>query len=179
MFPRGCRMSLIHSTIVGHFDPSTLTARNRETTRPINVDAARVLLAQSPQHVASRIEFHDGYVECWWVDSSLEFNAAAHEYAYRLAELEQCIVAETPVSQITYPEDAKLQQMKAWQGRRRQAPSPEPTPHGLPTFAPPKPGPCPYCCEQLRTAISCYCRHCKMDWHDPANIHHRATTDRR
>ena len=33
--------------------------------------------------------------------------------------------------------------------------------------------PCPYCGELLRTAFAKQCRHCGMDWHDPANVVNR------
>lgn len=33
--------------------------------------------------------------------------------------------------------------------------------------------PCPYCGELLRTAVAKQCRHCSMDWHDPANVVNR------
>ena len=29
--------------------------------------------------------------------------------------------------------------------------------------------PCPYCGQPLRTALAKQCRHCRMDWHEPAN----------
>ena len=37
----------------------------------------------------------------------------------------------------------------------------------------PKPTPCPYCGDSLRTPASKQCRHCKMDWHDPTNVYRR------
>ena len=32
---------------------------------------------------------------------------------------------------------------------------------------------CPYCDRELRTPAAKQCRFCKMDWHDPSNVHHR------
>jgi len=33
--------------------------------------------------------------------------------------------------------------------------------------------PCPYCGKALRTPMAKQCRFCKMDWHDPDNVHRR------
>lgn len=33
---------------------------------------------------------------------------------------------------------------------------------------------CPYCGEELRSVQAKQCRHCKMDWHDPDNVHRRS-----
>ena len=173
-------MSLIHSTIVGHFDSRTLNARDRRPTRPIDTQAAKALLAEFPDHVASRGEFYDGYVECWWADRSFQISDAVYQYAYRLAESQGCIAAETPICTVTYPEHAKLQQAKLWEQQAEkcrhlegQTPKREPSPFVGPIFNPPKPAPCPYCGAPLRTAIARQCRFCKMDWHDPQNIHRR------
>ena len=169
----GEKMSLFHSTIVGHFDPATLFGRNRRTIRPLDVDAARVLLERFPPHVAARIAFADGYAECWWADRSLSFCEEVHEYAYLLAKDQNCIAADTPVCLITYPNEAKQMQAEAWERWREENPTQEPEPSNLPAFDPLEPGPCPYCGEPLRTSIAKQCRFCKMDWHDPANVHRR------
>ena len=108
-------MSLVHSTIVGHFDPNTLTPRNRCVSRPLDIGAAKDLFAEFPEHVPSRVEFLDGYAECWWADHSLRVSNAVRQYAYELAKRQNCIAAETPVCVITHPESAKQQQAEAFQ----------------------------------------------------------------
>jgi hypothetical protein len=170
-------MSFIHSTIVGHFDPETLTPRNRRTIRPLDFVAARTLLAEFPANVASRVEFCDAYVECWWADGT-GFAAETQTFAYRLAELQNCVAAETPVCVVTYPEEAKRLQIAAWDRWREQNPSPPRPPPPEPIFNPPPPVPCPYCGELLRTAIARRRRHCKMDWHDPENVLRRPISTR-
>jgi len=166
-------MSFIHSTIVGHFDPTTLNAWNRETTRPLDIQAARLLLSEFPAHVASCIEFRDDYAECWWAGGSVRVSEAVHDYAYRLAESQNCAAAETPLCLITYPEEAIRQQADAWNHWREEHPPPEPRQPSPPFLNPPKPGPCPYCGEPLRTSIARQCRFCKMDWHDPQAVYRR------
>ena len=160
-------MSVVHSTIVGHFDPHTLAADRREVSQPIDIAAARQLMTEFPEYVADCVEFIDGYAECWWADRSFGDNAEVFQYAYRLAEQQSCIAAETPLCRIEYPESAKLQQTQAWQLWQEQNPDPE-TQQLTPTislFHPPPPAPCPHCGKPLRTAIAQQCRFCKRDWH--------------
>jgi hypothetical protein len=172
-------MSFIHSTIVGHFDPCRLNACNRQTIRPLDIEAAGALLSEFPDHVASRIEFRDGYVECWWAHPSLGDSEAVHNYAYRLAEIQNCVAAESPAWCITYPEGAQREQAEAWKRWSEQNPPKKQESPAPPLFDPPRPGPCPYCGEPLRTAIARQCRFCKMDWHDPHHVFRRAKlTDR-
>lgn len=166
-------MSLIHSTIIGHFDPATLIGSNRRTIRPLDVDAARALLDQFPPHVAARVDFADGYAECWWADRSFSVSKEVYDYAYLLAKEQNCIAAETPVCYITYPDEAKQIQSDAWQRWREENPPQEREPSGPRIFNLPEPGPCPYCGEPLRTSIARQCRFCKMDWHDPTNVYRR------
>lgn len=167
-------MRFIHSTIVGHFDPCTLSPFDRETKFPIDIAAAERLLSEFPAHVADQIAFRDGYAECWWADGSIGFSAETHEYANRLAETLNCVAAETPMCYVTYPEHAKRIQADAWEEWRRRNPTPPRAPSVTAVFDPPKPAPCPYCGELLRTSIARQCRHCKMDWHDPQNIFRRS-----
>jgi hypothetical protein len=167
-------LSLIHSTIVGHFDPATLGRFGRRPVRSLDVDAAKELLNRFPPYVASRVEFLDGYAECWWADRSLNVSDDVYKYAYLLAREQNCIAAETPVCYITYPDEAKQIQADAWQRWRDENPPQERESAGPPVFNPPAPGPCPYCGQPLRTAIARQCRFCKMDWHDPTNAYHRA-----
>ncbi len=115
-------MSLIHSTIVGHFDPLTLSGAQRPTTRPLDVEAARALLDEYPAHVAERVEFIDGYAECWWADRSFSISQDVYDYAYRLAREQQCIAAETPICRIMFPEDAKQVQAEFWRQWARDNP---------------------------------------------------------
>lgn len=164
-------MSFIHSTIVGHFAPETLTQQLRNTTRLLDINEAKLLLAEFPDHVSEQVEFRDGYAECWW--ASPRFNQAVYDYAYRLAEMQDCVAAETPLCVITYPELAKQRQSEASQHWREKNPPKEHKPLPPPLFNPAKPGPCPYCGEPLRTSKARQCRFCKMDWHDAQNIHRR------
>jgi hypothetical protein len=166
-------LSLIHSTIVGHFDAATLSYQNRHPLRPLDFSAAKALLSQFPRHVSDRVEFCDGYAECWWADRSFTVSKEVYDYAYRLAKEQNCIAAETPVCHITYPEEARQIQADAWERWREEDPPQEREPSGPPIFDPPEPGPCPYCGESLRTSMAKQCRFCKMDWHDPTNVYRR------
>lgn len=168
-------MSFVHSTIVGHFDPFTLNASDRGVSRPIDLVAARSLFSEFPEHVSSRVEFIDGYAECWWADHSMRVSEAVSKFAYRLAESQNCIAAETPTCIIGFPESARQQQSEAWQRWREENPPVERKPLPPPLFNPPEPGPCPYCGQPLRTAIARQCRLCKMNWHDPTNVFRRDT----
>ena len=33
--------------------------------------------------------------------------------------------------------------------------------------------PCPYCGQSMRSEYAQQCRHCGLDWHDPANVFNR------
>ena len=169
-------MSFIHSTIVGHFDPETLSPLDQSVSRHIDIEAAKSLHTEFPVHVTSQIEFKDGYVQCWWADGTIGFSQPTHEYAYRLAESQNCVAAESPVYLIEYPEIAKQFQMEAWKRWREQNPSARRIFPSHPTRNVPGPKPCPFCGELLRTGIARQCRHCKMDWHVPEN--YRLLVDR-
>ena len=168
-------MSLVHSTIVGHFEPATLTAANRQTIRQLDLAAARELLAEYPSEVSEHVEFREGYAECWWANRSFQVLDAVFEYAYRLAREQGCVAAETPVCFIKFPEDAKQVQMAAWREwsdrhpatERRSVVSPTSSEHQT------EPALCLYCSEWLRTPRARQCRFCKMDWHDPENVYLR------
>lgn len=169
-------MSLIHSTIVGHFDPTKLAGPNRPTLRDLDLAAAKALLAQYPANVAEHVEFHDGYVECWWADRSFRILNAVYEYAYRLAKEQGCIAAETPVCYISFPEEAKQVQATALRMLGENTERVEYQPPSSPVrlaFPDGECAPCPFCGEQLRTSIAMQCRFCKMDWHDPDNVYRR------
>ena len=165
-------MSFIHSTIVGHFDPATLSPGNINVSRAIDVEAAKKLLAEFGKHVEGQVEFRDGFAQCWWADGTIGHSKSTHDYAYRLAELLDCVAAEMPFCQIMYPDDAKQIQAEAWEEWRKQNPLPEPatTSPAVPRRPVPGPVPCPYCGELLRTGFARQCRHCKLDWHDPENL---------
>jgi hypothetical protein len=168
-------MSFIHSTIVGHFDPELLHEANVHTLRPIDEESARGLLAEFPREAAQHITFHDGYVECSWAGScSVALGRRIHEFAYKLAERENCIAAESPVFYITYPEEAKQIQAEAWRKWREENP---PLNEGETSPFPSiqlESAPCPYCGQPLRTSLARQCRFCKMDWHDPQNVFRRS-----
>jgi len=167
-------MSFIHTTIVGHFDPATLSPINRTPSHPLNKDAVESLLSEYPVSVGEQVYWGDGYVECCWAGRcSLQTGKLVYEFAYKLAERECCIAAESPVCLITYPEEAKQIQAAAWEEWRKRNPPPEPKRALPPAFNPPRPSPCPYCGNLLRTSMAKQCRFCKMDWHDPNNVHRR------
>jgi len=169
-------VSLIHSTIVGHFDPTKLIGPDRPILRQLDLAAAKALLLQYPEIVADHVEFYDGYAECWWADRSFRILDAVYEYAYRLAREQGCIAAETPVCYIAFPEEAKQVQATALRKLSENRQSDE----GRPPISPvrlsvPKGEsvPCPCCGEPLRTPIARQCRFCKMDWHDSGNVYRR------
>lgn len=120
-------MSFVHSTIIGHFDPVQLSGRNRTTLRPLDLVAARTLLAEYAPSVEPHVEFKDGYAECWWANSASPFHKDVYEYAMRLAKQQNCVAADTPGCVITYPDDAVRSQGEAWKELREKMPPPEPT----------------------------------------------------
>lgn len=172
-------MSFIHSTIVGHFDPATLSPGKITVLQPIDVDAAKQLLEEFDEHVAGQVEFRDGFAQCWWADGTIGHSKATHDYAYRLAKVLNCVAAEMPLCFIMYPEEAKQIQAKWWEEVQSNSPKSDETKTtpAAPRQSVPKPTPCPYCGELLRTGLARQCRHCKMDWHDPENPRHLGETN--
>jgi hypothetical protein len=53
-------MSLVHHTLVGHFDPKQVHPGNLVFARPIDLDRAIRLLADYPDKVAARVRFRAG-----------------------------------------------------------------------------------------------------------------------
>ena len=106
------KMSFIHYTIVGHFDPATLNPSNIIPVHPLSNSAVERLLAVSDPKIAEHIEYREGYLQCCWAgDFPHTTGKLIHEFAYKLAESENCIGAELPLCLIEYPPDAvKIQQ---------------------------------------------------------------------
>jgi hypothetical protein len=100
-------MSFIHYTVVGHFDPTKLFPnRPIQPLRPLSAQAIDGLLTQSRSEVRDYVDFHDGYITVQWAPCPTGLMKEVHRFAYRLAEQEQCIAAESPLLIIGYPESA-------------------------------------------------------------------------
>ena len=100
-------MSFIHYTIVGHFDPATLNPSNIVSQQPLSASAVEALLSESDPQISDYIEYRDGYLQCCWAGGfSRSIGELVHEFAYKLAERENCVGAELPMCLIEYPPDA-------------------------------------------------------------------------
>ena len=100
-------MSFTHYTIVGHFDPATLTRSSIVPTRPLSETVVETMLAESDVRIADHIEYRDGYLQCCWAgDFAHSIGKLVHEFAYKVAERENCVGAELPSGKIEYPPDA-------------------------------------------------------------------------
>ena len=108
-------MSFIHYTIVGHFDPATLNPSNIAPTQPLSRSVVETLLAESDPQIADHIEYRDGYVQCCWAGAfALSIGKLVHEFAYKLAQRENCIGAELPLCLIEFPPEAAEIQRRAF-----------------------------------------------------------------
>ncbi len=100
-------MSFIHYTIVGHFDPATLTPSNIVPTNPLARSAVEALLAESDSAISEHVEYREGYIQCCWAGGfPHSAGKLVHEFAYKLAERENCVGAELPFCLIEYPPEA-------------------------------------------------------------------------
>jgi hypothetical protein len=107
-------VSFIHDTFVGHFDPVTLFPNKPlQTVRPLSAQAVEALLARCPPGVRDYVEFGDGYLVAHWAPCPAELMEEVHRFAYRLAEQEQCVAAESPFYVVVYPESAQQAQRRA------------------------------------------------------------------
>jgi hypothetical protein len=107
-------MSFIHYTIVGHFDPATLFPnRPLKPARSLEARIVEALLADYASEVRDHVEIADGYVVVHWSGCHAKWTKTVHEFAYRLAEQEGCVAAESPFYFIMYPESAREIQQKA------------------------------------------------------------------
>jgi len=110
----GETMSFVHDTIVGHFDPATLFPdRPLKPVQPLERRVVEALLAEYPPEAREQVEFADGYVVVHWAPCHVKWMKTVRSIAYRLAEQENCIAAESPLYVITYPESAQEIQGKA------------------------------------------------------------------
>lgn len=99
-------MSVIHYTLVGHFDPRKVFAdgaRDLKVARPIDRARVEALLAEYPEVVSAQVLFLDGYVRCQWAPST--HGAEVFELAYRLARAEGALAVENG-RQVMYPPEA-------------------------------------------------------------------------
>jgi hypothetical protein len=97
-------MSLIHYTLVGHFDPRTVSARNLTVARAIDKVRLIRLLAEYPATVAAWVTIRDGYARCQWAPAGA-VSRQVFEFAYRLAREEGCLAVENG-RQVMYPPEA-------------------------------------------------------------------------
>jgi hypothetical protein len=107
-------MSFVHDTIVGHFDPATLFPnRPLRPERPLDPRAVEGLLARYCPELADQVDLMDGYVRARWAPCPRWLRRKVCEFAYRLAEQEGCVAAESPLYMICYPSTAAKLQRKA------------------------------------------------------------------
>ena len=104
-------MSLIHKYLVGHFDLFAFFQAPPAVLKPIDADRARRLLESigsslTEKQIAQAFHFGDGFVECVW--SALGHRlGVAWEFARNLADVESCLVVESPGGKI-YPAEVEL-----------------------------------------------------------------------
>lgn len=170
-------MSYRHYTIVGHFDPESLFPdKPLHAIRALERLPIDALLHDLPREVQESVDFRDGYMVVHWAPMTFTNSEKAYEFAYRVAAEQQCIALESNAYLVTFPKSANEAQQYAWKNRIADEPQKKGTSSAVAyvsLFNPPAPAPCPYCGNALRTAASKQCRHCKMDWHDPANAYCR------
>jgi hypothetical protein len=117
------RMSFIHATIVGHFDPLTVQPRAMTPLRPIDPSRFEALLAEFGEGVARCVGLHDGYAYCEWAPGHAPAERV-QEFAQRLAEAEGCLAMETPFCLITYPPAAvavQAERIRLYQAESKHA----------------------------------------------------------
>jgi hypothetical protein len=102
-------MSFIHDTLVGHFNPATLLpGRPWQAVRPLDIAVLESLLSECSPEVRDQVELRDGFVVVHWdALKGKKLREEASQFAYRLAEQQQCIAAEGPLYWIAYPEWAR------------------------------------------------------------------------
>ena len=99
---------------MGHFEPATLFPdRPLQPVRSLDTRAVEAMLAECPPEVRDHVEFGDGYVAVQWAPCHMKWMEKVHQFAYRLAEQQQCIAAESPFYFIAYPKSAQQTQQKA------------------------------------------------------------------
>ncbi len=110
-------MSIIHYTLVGHFNPGTIYVveggeRDLAVSRPVDREKAEALLAEYPNIVATHVRLQDGYARCQWAPSTHGEDVV--EYAYRLARLLGCLAVENG-REVTFPPEAVRAQFEVWE----------------------------------------------------------------
>lgn len=106
-------MSFVHYTLVGHFDPRTVSASHLACAKPIDLDRVARLLAEYPSEVAARVTIGNGYVRCQWATGG-DMSDQVFEFAYRLAREEGCLAVENG-KQVMYPPEAARVQAEKWE----------------------------------------------------------------
>jgi len=189
--PGGILMSFVHYEIVGHIDPSDPVAADwpphPKVVRVVDpAPVVRVLssMAKKIDHIVHITS--DGFVRCQWSSDLSVGRETVELFVRRLADEIGGIVMDQEFH-VYYPDSAKevylsqlpeiLQRMQEarmrWdQQRALLMANYRPMPFKL-DVRQHETIPCPYCGKPLRTYLAKQCRFCKMDWHDPDNVHRR------
>src|SRR5688572_3067324 len=102
-------MSLVHASIVGHFDLTDCMYQRFWPVRPLDPSRVEKLLEFYGPEVAACVSFRDGYAWCEWSPS--RHAERVMEFAERLADQEGCVVMETcPPGLCRYPPEAVKRQ---------------------------------------------------------------------
>jgi hypothetical protein len=99
-------LSVIHYTLVGHFDPRKVFAdggRDLKVTKPLDRAQVEALLAEYPEVVGAQVRLLDGYARCQWAPST--HTPEVFEFAYRLARLAGALAVENG-RQVLFPVQA-------------------------------------------------------------------------
>lgn len=100
-------MSLVHYTLVGHFDPTTV---HHDLTVKKSLDTTTVerLMALGAEDLRKWVTLKEGYVYCEWASCG-STRQHVYEFAYDLARATEAIAVENQM-EVTFPPEAKAQQ---------------------------------------------------------------------
>jgi hypothetical protein len=102
---------MLHNLTIGHLDPVAIVNERRIIVlRPLEMDAVHRLIAElggidsqgSPTLETGKVELRDGYLVCPWRIGSWH-NRTAEEFAIRLHQDTNCILADREHSRIIDP----------------------------------------------------------------------------
>jgi hypothetical protein len=99
-------VSVIHYTLVGHFDPRKVFVdgvRDLKVARPLDRAEVEALLAEYPEVVSAQVRLLEGYARCQWAPSTA--TAEVFEFAYRLARAAGALAVENG-RQVMWPPEA-------------------------------------------------------------------------